>query len=337
MHIPDGYLSPETCAVMAAASAPFLVRASNEVQKRFHRVSLPMVGVFGAFSFLVMMLNLPLPGGTTGHAVGTVLASIVLGPWLSMIAVSLALVIQALFFGDGGILAIGANIFNMAIVMSWVGYGLFHLLGILTRNRWSAPARAGIAGYVAINVAALATGIELGLQPLLFKNTAGHALYFPYPLVVSVPAMLLGHLVIAGFAEAIISSFGYAWLLKQYPGLIEAGKRESAGSMRAIFLALSLIIFIVPLGLLAPGTAWGEWSRQELGAMKLGYIPSGFDRMSTFWTAPLSGYNATVVHNPALGYVISALVGVVLILGVFIFVEKLATKSKPPAHTGKSS
>src|SRR5579863_6294744 len=113
MHIPDGYLSPSTCASLFAAAAPFWYVALRRLKAALHTRMIPLLSVFAAFSFVVMMFNLPLPGGTTGHAVGMGVASIVLGPWASMLAISIALVIQAVFFGDGGITAIGANCFKI--------------------------------------------------------------------------------------------------------------------------------------------------------------------------------------------------------------------------------
>ena len=326
MHIPDGYLSPTTSATMYAVSAPFIIKASGEIKKKFNRTSLPLVGVFGAFSFVIMMFNLPLPGGTTAHAVGTVLSAVVLGPWLSMLATSLALVIQAIFFGDGGILTLGANIFNMAIVMSLVGYGVFLLLKKLFRGKVLVAVSAGVAGYIAINVAALCAGIELGVQPLLFKNAAGQALYFPYPLWVSIPAMLLGHLLVAGVAEMVVTYFGYSWIARQYPSLLHEKKEETKGSMRNVFLILTILIFLAPMGLIAPGTAWGEWSRGELGKMGIGYIPAGFDKWNSLWSAPLSGYDVSILHNSIVGYIVSALVGVACIIGVFTGVQWLLVK-----------
>jgi cobalt/nickel transport system permease protein len=332
MHIPDGYLSPTTAVTMCVISIPFLVKASGEIKKKFNRSSLPFVGVFGAFSFLIMMFNLPLPGGTTGHAVGSVLTSIVLGPWLSMLSISLALVIQALFFGDGGILALGANIFNMAIAMSLVGYGVFIVFKKLFREKISDAVSAGLAGYIAINIAALLTGIELGIQPLLFKNAAGRALYFPYPLWVSVPAMLLGHLLIAGFAEAAVASFGYQWMVRQYPVLLHEKKHVAQSNMGNILLGITILIFLAPMGLLAPGTAWGEWSREELSKMGIGYIPAGFDKWNSLWRAPIPDYDISILHNSTVAYLVSALMGVALIIGIFIGVQWiLARIDKPQA------
>src|SRR5215467_9882746 len=102
MHIPDGYLSPATCAALYGASAPFWYVALERVKKALHTRLIPRLSLFAAFSFVIMMFNLPLPGGTTGHAVGSGIAVVVLGPWAAMLSISVALVIQALFFGDGG-------------------------------------------------------------------------------------------------------------------------------------------------------------------------------------------------------------------------------------------
>src|ERR1043166_1656601 len=156
MHIPDGYLSPATCAVLYCGAAPFWYVALKRVRKVLHTRMVPLLSLFAAFSFVIMMFNLPLPGGTTGHAVGIGLAAVVLGPWAGMLAISIALVIQAFFFGDGGITAIGANCFNMAIAGSLVAYGVYRVLAgrapIVSPRRVIA---AGLAGYAAINVAAL--------------------------------------------------------------------------------------------------------------------------------------------------------------------------------------
>src|SRR5271166_196350 len=182
MHIPDGYLSPATCAVAYAVSIPFWRAALQRVKKAMNSRLVPLLSLFAALSFVVMMFNLPLPGGTTGHATGVALATVVIGPWASMLAVSVALIVQALFFGDGGVTAIGANCFNMAIAGSLVAYAVYRLLAgrapLASARRVVA---AGIAGYAAINVSALFAAVEFGIQPLLFKDATGAPLYCPYP------------------------------------------------------------------------------------------------------------------------------------------------------------
>src|SRR5574338_432318 len=156
MHIPDGYLSPSTCATLYAASLPFWYVGLQKVKRLLSTRLVPLLSVFSAFSFVIMMFNLPLPGGTTGHATGAAIAAIVLGPWAAILAISVALLIQALFFGDGGITAFGANCFNMAIVGSLVAYWIYRAIAgraAITDTR--RVVAAAIAGYAAINVAAL--------------------------------------------------------------------------------------------------------------------------------------------------------------------------------------
>src|SRR3954463_3499163 len=128
MHIPDGYLSPTTCGAMGAAMVPVWATAGRRVRKVVTSRYVPLLALGAAYSFLVMMFNVPIPDGTTAHAVGAVLIAILLGPWAAVVAVSVALAIQALFFGDGGVLSFGANAFNMAFVMPVVGYAVYRLV-----------------------------------------------------------------------------------------------------------------------------------------------------------------------------------------------------------------
>lgn len=132
MHIPDGYLGPVTCGFFYAIMLPIWSMASKVVKKTLNSRQVPILAIGAAFSFVIMMLNVPIPGGTTGHAVGSVLVAILLGPWAACIAITVALVIQALLFGDGGITAIGANCFNMAFVMPFAGYYIYKIISYKT-------------------------------------------------------------------------------------------------------------------------------------------------------------------------------------------------------------
>ncbi|MFW8600196.1 cobalt transporter CbiM [Desulfobacterota bacterium M19] len=204
MHIPDGYLSPSTCAVMYAVSAPVWYLSAKKVSKTLTAKMVPLLSIFAAFSFVVMMFNVPVPGGTTAHAVGGTLMAIILGPWAAAIGVSIALLVQAVFFGDGGILSYGANCFNMAIVLPFVGYFIYWLTSrgaaAGSGRHWLAIA---LGSYAGINAAALCAAIELGIQPLLFHTANGTPLYCPYNLSQTIPAMMIAHLTIAGIAEVI--------------------------------------------------------------------------------------------------------------------------------------
>jgi len=179
-----------------------------------------MLAIGAAFSFVIMMFNLPIPGGTTGHAVGGVLVAILLGPWAACIAITVALVILALLFGDGGITAIGANCFNMAFILPFAGYYIYRVISYKTLlNSKRRVIAAGIAGYLALTLAALFTGIELGLQPLLYQPLSGQAFYFPYGLKVALPVMLGGHLLAIGWVEAIMTGLVIKYLQKYSPKL----------------------------------------------------------------------------------------------------------------------
>src|SRR3974390_2972905 len=169
MHIPDGYLSPSTCAVMYGGAGAGWYAALRRLKRTLNARMIPLIAVFAAFSFLVMMFNLPLPGGTTGHALGVTIAAIVLGPSGAILALSIAVAIQALFFGDGGITTLGANCFNIAIVGALVAYGAYRLIAAgANLNSRGRVVAAATAGYLAVNASALITAIEFGIQPALF-------------------------------------------------------------------------------------------------------------------------------------------------------------------------
>ena len=224
MHIPDGYLGPVTCGFFYAVMLPIWAAASKIVKRTLQARQAPLLAIGAAFSFVIMMFNLPIPGGSTGHAVGAVLAAILLGPWAGCIAVTVALVVQALLFGDGGITAIGANCFNMAFVEVFAGYYLYRLIsGSSPVTSGRRVIAAGIAGYTALNIAALSAAVMFGIQPLLHKTAGGQSLYCPYGLNVAIPMMLGGHLAVFGWIEAIVTALVVKYLQKHDPLLLETG------------------------------------------------------------------------------------------------------------------
>lgn len=356
MHIPDGYLSPSTCAALYAAVLPFWAAALRRVKALLATRFVPLVSLFAAFSFVLMMFNLPLPGGTTGHAAGIAMAAIVLGPWGATIALSVALAIQALLFGDGGILALGANCFNMAVAGVWTAAAVYRLVAgrspIDARRRVIA---GGLAGYCAINVAALLTAFELGIQPMLFHDATGAALYAPYPLAVALPAMMLGHLAIAGLAEGLLTAGVVRYLQQSERSLLEFGASgirpatpAAVASSRGLWATLGILLVLSPLGLLAAGSAWGEWSPAELAdpAARAGIaaasggvalpaaVPGGLVRLANVWTAPLPDYAPAFLRSTAMGYLVSALVGVGIIVLAGVALQVLLDRNRrgsPPA------
>jgi len=225
MHIPDGYLSPATCGVFYVVMTPIWTVASKIVKKTLKAREVPFLAIGAAFSFVIMMFNIPIPGGSTGHGVGGVLLAILLGPWAACIAVSVALVIQALLFGDGGITAIGANCFNMAFVLPFVGYYTYRLVSFgSVAGSTRRVIAAGIGAYVGICAAALCAGTELGIQPLFYHMANGQALYCPYGLNVSIPAMAGGHVLVFGWVDFIVTALVIKYLQKQDSFLIKGNK-----------------------------------------------------------------------------------------------------------------
>jgi cobalt/nickel transport system permease protein len=333
MHIPDGYLSPSTCATMYAGAAPFWYVALRRLKRTLDARMIPLLSLMSAFCFVVMMFNLPLPGGTTGHAVGVGIAAILLGPWASMVAISIALLVQAVFFGDGGITCYGANCFNMAIVGSLAAYGMYR--AVAGRSALTAPRRivaAALGGYVAINLSALCAAIEFGIQPALFHDAMGAPLYAPYRLGIAIPAMLAGHLTFAGIAELVISGGMVAYLQRADPGLLRrtapgaiasGAKVEDFTGLRWLWIGLAALMLATPLGLLAAGSAWGEWrgadfrnpeTRQEIARASLQAAPpreapAGLQRLSAVWSAPMPDYAPRFLKSEALGYICSAVFG----------------------------
>ncbi len=228
MHIPDGYLSPQTYVPLYGVSIGFWAIAQKKLKKQLSLKHVPYLGMAAAFSFLIMMFNIPIPGGTTGHAVGAGIIAILLGPWTAVIAVSVVLIIQAIVFGDGGITAIGANCFNMAVVMPFVSYGLFKLIRGKSEGGIRVAVAAFLSGYIGLVVAALFTAVEFGIQPLIASGADGRPLYAPYPLSVAVPAMAIEHLFLFGIAEGLVTMLLLKYFLKHEHDLVYAITGHSA-------------------------------------------------------------------------------------------------------------
>jgi cobalt/nickel transport system permease protein len=338
MHIPDGYLSPQTCAVFTAGMVPVWATAGRRVRRVVKSRHVPLLAMGAAYCFLVMMFNVPIPDGTTGHAVGAVLVAVLLGPEAAVVAVSIALAIQALFFGDGGVLAFGANAFNMAFVMPVVGYGVYRLLS--RRLSLTTPRRAvaaGIGGYVGINAAALCAAVEFGVQPTLFHTADGTPLYAPFHLGHTIPAMLFAHLLVAGVVEFALTAGAVAYLQRanlpvlriNHGGVVDTDAELTPGRRLGwgwALVGLGTMAALTPLGLLAPGGAFGEDPPADLDLAKyhLDAVPSGLRHYAGFWhNAIFEGYDFTNDAHPVLGYLVSAAVGVTVIALVVLAIVVL--------------
>jgi cobalt/nickel transport system permease protein len=307
---------------------PVWVHAVQKIKVELPKEKVPLVGVGAAFSFLAMMFNVPLVGGTTGHAVGGTLIALLFGPNAACIAVSVALLLQAVIFGDGGILAFGANCFNMAFVLPYVGYFLYKF--IVKRFAGAKQEKTGvhylaavIGSYIGINAAAFFASVEFGIQPLLFTDSVGNALYCPYDLSVSIPAMMIPHLVVAGVVEAAFTVAVFAFVRKTAPDLIfeniRAGKETNKKPI-PVFALIAVLIAATPLGLIATAPAWGEWGAEEIADVvtngnALGYTPSG---LANGWSlnSLMPDYGLEGMNEVA-AYILSAIIGVALLIILF--------------------
>ncbi|ALL01529.1 cobalamin (vitamin B12) biosynthesis CbiM protein [Pyrodictium delaneyi] len=214
MHIPDGFLDPFWIMVTYAATIAYAVVAWSKIKGRLTQEQIISMSVLAAGIFVAQMLNWPLPGGTSLHFVGGALAGILFGPWLGFYVMALVLVVQTLVFHDGGITALGANIFNMAVVDVVVGYYLYRAaIRAMGETRKARLIGAFLGGWLGIVLAGLAAGLEIGLSPS-----------FPYGVEVSVPVMVTWHAVL-GVIEGLITALVVDYLYQRKSPIIEAAAK----------------------------------------------------------------------------------------------------------------
>ncbi len=192
MHIPDGFVNVGTAMTTYAASAGVIAwsvkRTANKLQER----QVPLMGVMAAFVFAAQMINFRVAGGTSGHLLGGALVAIMLGPWAGTLVLTAVLAVQALLFQDGGLLALGANVFNMAVVGVWSAYGLYALIRKLLPGQKGVFVGSFVSAWVSVVIASLVAALELGVSGAS-----------PYAVVL--PAMGLVHMLI-GLGEGLITT-----------------------------------------------------------------------------------------------------------------------------------
>jgi cobalt/nickel transport system permease protein len=277
-----------------------------------------------------------------------------------MVAVSLALAVQALMFGDGGVTTFGANCLNMAVIMPFAGWAAYRVIAgnaPVDSRRQLIGAAAG--GYIGLNAAALSAGLMFGIQPLIAHDAAGRALYCPFGLQLALPAMCATHLVLFGVVEAVVTGLVIAYFQRVEPSLLPLPKahpsvtafpvhagglcdmlprihskdeRRAGVRARRFGLVIAAMILLSPLGLYLParfgaGSAWGEWSSHEIAKLA-GYMPSGLRHMDSIWNAPMPDY----APKP-MAYLFVAVVGVALVMLVTFALGKLIWRKNAEADT----
>jgi cobalamin biosynthesis protein CbiM len=194
MHIPDGFIDPKTSAAFAAASVAGVTYALNGAKRKLSEKSAPLAGLTAVYVFAVQMLNFPVAAGTSGHLLGGALAAVLVGPFAASLAITVVLIIQGFLFADGGLSAIGLNIFNIAILGVWVAYGAFVLIRkILPKTKSSVAISAAIAGLISVPIAALGFVLQYAIGAIATFSVS------------TVLTAMVGTHILIGIGEAIIT------------------------------------------------------------------------------------------------------------------------------------
>jgi len=295
MHIPDGFLSVPVAILLWAISAIAVAYALRRASKDLGERQVPLMGVLAACIFAGQMLNFAVAGGTSGHLLGAALATILLGPWAAVLVLTCVVSVQALIFQDGGLLALGANIFNMAIVGVTVAYFTYRTLyRLIGQKRGGVLISGFVAGWLSIFISSLAAGFQLALS-----GTS--------PANVAIPAMGSIHALI-GIGEGLITVGALAFLSAARPDLLRQGQAPAAGG-RAVWLAgLGIAMILAVASPLASRHPDGlQWVAQQQGFYNA-------ERAPIFRIIP--HYLLPGISNQTVATIAAALLGVVIVGGV---------------------
>jgi len=312
MHIPDGFLSVLVSVVFWAFSIVGVGYALTRVGEDLGERQAPIMGVLAAAIFAGQMLNFSVTGGTSGHLLGAALATIVLGPWAAVLVMTSVVGIQALVFQDGGLLALGANIFNMAIVGVAVAYFAYSTVQRLLQRvakdaAWIIPVNGFVAGWLSIFIASLACALQLALS--------GSS-----PANVAVPAMGGIHALI-GIGEGLITAGSLVFILAARRDLLQPAA-ASAGSQRVVWVGgLVIAVLLTILSPLASAHPDGlEWVAEERGFIDLAQGP-------LYEIIP--DYVLPGISNEALATILAGVVGVGLVLAATLVVAYARRRAQP--------
>ena len=302
LHIPDGFLSLIIALVFWAITIVTVGIAISKTNKSLGEKQVPLMGIMAAFIFAAQMLNFPVAGGTSGHFLGGALAAMVLGPWAGILVMTAVIALQALLFQDGGLLVMGANIFNMGLLAAMIGFGLYR--SVLGRRKGLRLTVAGVAAWLAVVASALLAALQLWLS-----GTSR--------LEIVVPAMLGVHVLI-GFGEAVITVAALAFIEQTRPDLLDKKAVASKGGSGWVYAGFVISLITVLLSPLASANPDGlERVAEDMGFLHLGQ------------SAPyqiLPDYTIPFLGETALSTVVAGLVGVLVVLGLMIVIGQTLRK-----------
>jgi cobalt/nickel transport system permease protein len=293
MHVPDGFLSVLVSVVFWLLSAAVIFAALRKTNRDLGEREVPLMGMLAAAIFAGQMLNFTVIGGTSGHLMGAALAAVLLGPWAAVLVMTAVVSVQALLFQDGGLLAMGANIFNMAVIGVFVAHSVYTLMGrIFRKMSWGLYAAGFAAAWSSIFIAALAAGLQLALS-----GTS--------PANIAVPAMGGIHALI-GIGEGLITTGALAFLAVARKDLLtrQAESRGSRGVLVGGALIALLLVVLSPLASSHPDGL--EWVAEQQGFM-------GLAQPSVYHIIP--DYILPGIHNEALATIAAGVLGILVVFG----------------------
>jgi len=302
LHIPDGFLNLVISLLFWAITAVTVGIAISKTNKSLGEKQVPLMGVMAAFIFAAQMLNFPVAGGTSGHFLGGALAAIVLGPWAAVLVMTAVIAVQGLLFQDGGLLVMGANIFNMGLLTAVIGYGLYRAAA--GRSKGVRYAVAGVGAWIAVLAAALMASMQLWLS-----GTS--------QLQIVLPAMLGVHVLI-GIGEAIITVAALAFIERTRPDLLTEKATAEKGGRGWVYAGVVVALLAVLLSPLASASPDGlERVAENMGFLHLG-------QSAPFQILP--DYTVPFLGKTPLSTIVAGAVGALVVLGLMIVVGQSLRK-----------
>jgi cobalt/nickel transport system permease protein len=297
MHIPDGFLSVTVSAILWVISIIVIAIALRRVGKDMDERKVPLMGVLAAAIYAGQMLNFTVAGGTSGHLMGAAIATILLGPWAAILVMTTVVSVQALIYQDGGLLVLGANIFNMGVVGVAVSYFAYRTVQQFAKGRnWGLYVGGFLAAWLSIEIASLAVGLQLA-----FSGTS--------PANLAIPAMAAVHALI-GIGEGLITIGALAFVNAVRPDLIRAGDEKPVGGavvwITGLLIALALAV-ASPLASIHPDGL-------ERVAEQQGFLESAQEPLYEI----IPDYVFPGISNEALATILAGIVGTLLVFGVAI-------------------
>jgi len=305
MHIPDGFLSVAVSIVCWILSVMAIAAALRITSRTLGERQVPLMGVLAAAIFAGQMLNFSVSGGTSGHLLGAALSAILLGPWPAVLVMTTVVSVQALLFQDGGLLALGANIFNMAVVGVFVAYATFTLLQkAIGKNSWGLYVSGFLAAWTSIFIASLGAALQLA-----FSGTS--------PANIAVPAMGGIHALI-GIGEGLITVGALALVSSARPDLLKKPEKGNTGETVLIIGGIAIALALTVFSPLASSNPDGlEWVAEQKGFLDFAQGP-------LFEIIP--DYVMPGISNEALATIIAGIVGTLIVFGVAYFTARTSRK-----------